>query len=290
MFFYHFNMLDSFIEHNFIDNLKMEQKNLNKIMDLYLTKKSNFLTEISNKIKKQKLDAQSLLKNFFEDLAHIQLLIRKLTEMIQATISLYDKGLEDNHEEIKANLVEYNKQRDELSRQILNFETSTTLVLNSIFTLKKIKKQILPTQNEKTVDIELEPYDHNILIVSEKDQKAYLPFYYSTIKKIYQNKSKNYQTLQDIINENYVVPLSRFKNSTIARFKESFNLIRKKEKGSIKKALDLGLELMFQYNLNPIIIAACRNLDELDIYLDCLAENELHDFPCFEIKFEITPV
>ena len=46
---------------------------------------------------------------------------------------------------------------------------------------------------------------------------------------------------------------------------------------------------MFKYDLNPIIIAACRNLDELDIYLACMDENELSHFPCFEIKFEVMP-
>ena len=46
---------------------------------------------------------------------------------------------------------------------------------------------------------------------------------------------------------------------------------------------------MFKYKLNPIVIAACRNLDELDIYLDCLENNELYDFKCFEIKFEVMP-
>ena len=46
---------------------------------------------------------------------------------------------------------------------------------------------------------------------------------------------------------------------------------------------------MFKYNLNPIIIAACRNLEELDIYLDCLDENELFDFNCFKIRFEVAP-
>ena len=46
---------------------------------------------------------------------------------------------------------------------------------------------------------------------------------------------------------------------------------------------------MFKYELNPIIITACRNLDELDIYLDCLDKNELFDFHCFDIKFEVAP-
>lgn len=46
---------------------------------------------------------------------------------------------------------------------------------------------------------------------------------------------------------------------------------------------------MFKYNLNPIIISACRTLEELDIYLDCLENNNLEDFDCFEIKFEVSP-
>ena len=39
----------------------------------------------------------------------------------------------------------------------------------------------------------------------------------------------------------------------------------------------------------PAIITACKSLNELDIYLDCLQENELSDFDCFEIKFELAP-
>ncbi len=139
------------------------------------------------------------------------------------------------------------------------------------------------------VDIELEPYDNNLLIISEKDQKAYLPFFYTEVQEKFRNSKNSYSTLQEVINDLYIVDLTRFKNSAISRFKESFHLIRNKEHGSITKALELGLELMFKYELNPIIIAGCRNLDELDIYLDCLEENELSAFTCFTIKFEVMP-
>ena len=55
-------------------------------------------------------------------------------------------------------------------------------------------------------------------------------------------------------------------------------------------AFDLGTELLFNYNLHPAIISACRNLDELDIYLDYLENNETENFKCFSIIFEIPPV
>ena len=46
---------------------------------------------------------------------------------------------------------------------------------------------------------------------------------------------------------------------------------------------------MFQSDLNPAVIAACRDLDELDIYLDCLDDNELDKFSCFKIKYNVKP-
>lgn len=307
MLFYHFDMLDDFIETNSIDTLKKEKENIEQIIKLYENKKINLssittnMVETASSIHKKNLDnfydTISSLKKLFEDISSIEVLASKLEKNLNETIALYDKDNQNNKNEIKANLVEYNRQRDSLLDTILQFENKSIVVLNSATALtlnKKVKRDtpiLNPSSIHKTkrIDIELEPHDNNTLIISEKDQKAYLPFFYSDIKSIYESDKSSYQTLQDVVNHLYVLPLNKFKNSTLARFREGFYFIRKKEKGSITKALDLGLELMFQYELNPIIIAACRNLDELDIYLDCLEENELYDFTCFEIKFEIMP-
>ena len=131
--------------------------------------------------------------------------------------------------------------------------------------------------------------DNDTLLVSEKDQKAYLPYKYSDIERIYNENKNKYSSCEDVINKEYILPLNRFRHSISSRFRETINLILNKEKQSFFKALDLAFELMLQYKLNPIIIAACKNLEELDIYLDCLEEDELFDFRCFNIKFEVTP-
>lgn len=131
--------------------------------------------------------------------------------------------------------------------------------------------------------------DNNILIISEIEQKAYLPYYYKDIESVYKSSNNKYNAILEVIQDLYVIPLEKFKHSSIARFREAFNLMLHKEKKSIISALDLAFELMFKYDLNPIIIAACRNLDELDIYLDCLEDKELFDFKCFEIRFEVAP-
>ena len=42
--------------------------------------------------------------------------------------------------------------------------------------------------------------------------------------------------------------------------------------------------------LHPAIISACRTLNELDVYLDCLDKNELEDFKIFNVKYELYPM
>jgi len=98
------------------------------------------------------------------------------------------------------------------------------------------------------------------------------------------------KTYEEIIQESYTLPIDLFKTPFVARFREAFKLAHSKEKKSIKFAFDLGTELLFNYNLHPAIITACKNLDELDIYLDYLESNETEKFECFNIIFEIPPV
>lgn len=287
MLFYNFETLDSFIENNLNINIREEENKLNNIIQLYNNKKIALL---------------SITTNMIEITNTIDFIINMATNLRNDLInilSLHDKGLDLNKNEIKANLVEYNKQIQELYDKILDFENKSISIFNSIIELslnisnKKSKKLYTVKEDSKhtlsRIDVECTSQDNNTLIVSEFEQKAYLPFRYKDIEDIFKNSKNKYTTMQDVVNDLYIVPLNRFKNSSLSRFRESFKLMRKKEKASISKALDLGLELMFKYELNPIIIAACENLDELDIYLDCLDENELYDFDCFEIKFEIAP-
>lgn len=130
--------------------------------------------------------------------------------------------------------------------------------------------------------------DNNTLLISEKDRKVYLPYKKKDLENIL-SVSEKYSTLDEIIEDKYTVPLSKYTNSAYARFREGFNLMRKKETCSFIKSVDLGLELLTRYDLNPAIISACQNIDELDIYLDCLDTNELDKFDIFDIKYEINP-
>jgi len=130
--------------------------------------------------------------------------------------------------------------------------------------------------------------DNNTLIISDSNQNVVLPYRVVELEEKLKS-NKKYKSLQDVIKNEYTLPLETFKNPTKSRFREAFQLIKKKEHGSLKEAIELGFELMFQSDLNPAVIAACKDLDELDIYLDCLDDNELDKFSCFKIEYNVPP-
>ncbi len=130
--------------------------------------------------------------------------------------------------------------------------------------------------------------DNDTLIISDSNKTVILPYNIADLEEKLKN-NKKYRTLEEVIQKEYTLPIETFKNPTKSRFREAFQLIKKKEHGSLKEAIELGFELMFESDLNPAIIAACRDLDELDIYLDCLDDNELDKFSCFKIKYDVPP-
>ena len=130
--------------------------------------------------------------------------------------------------------------------------------------------------------------DSNTLLISETQSKVVLPYKIEDVKKSLNENSK-YETLQDVINVEYTLPIDKYKNSSKSRFKEAYNLMRKKEKASIFDSLSVATEMTFNNSLNPAVITACENLDQLDVYVDCLSSNELDKFNYFKVKYEVLP-
>ena len=110
-----------------------------------------------------------------------------------------------------------------------------------------------------------------------------LPYSISELEECFSNNPEKYSCIQDIIDKEYTVSMNTYKNVSFSRFREAFNLAKNKSNLSFIDALNLANELFFNSNVEPAIIAACRNIDELDIYLSCLEDDELEDFKCFQI-------
>lgn len=198
------------------------------------------------------------------------------------------KKIDTQNEELKR----LSKCFDNISFIINNTEDKDILsdLKNALKNLNPILKNLENNINELENSLlnESDIVDNPTLLISEIQNKVVLPYTISELQQVL-NNNNNYKSLQDVIDNVYTIPIDRYKNSFKSRFKETYNLMRKKENSSIWDSIELALELSFNNLLNPAIITACKNLDELDVYLDCLSSNELDKFNLFNIKYEILP-
>lgn len=133
--------------------------------------------------------------------------------------------------------------------------------------------------------------ENHTLIVSEKLKKIFLPYTKHEISLYLEQYPNSYTSYQDVIEKEFILSLDYYmKHPVVARFREAYSLIRDRESKSVIDAFKFALDNMFRYELNPVIIAACKTQEQLEHYLDCLEKNKLEDFNDFEIKFEVAPL
>lgn len=222
-----------------------------------------------------------------KELNNIDVIINKIT---QDTFNLNIDNYSTSDFDIEGTILSNTVQIQDILSAILDYSKL------EFTTVQESNTPSIPNINEgenikKEVEIKTEyEYKENTLIISELKGKVILPYKISELNDILQNHPEKYNTTQDIIEKIYTIPFNMYRNPIIARFREAFKLVHDREHKSIKSAFDLGVELLFNYNLHPAIISACKNIDELDIYLDYLENNETNKFDIFQVVFEIAPV
>lgn len=275
-----------------INRILKSEKDLRKTLVSYMDKITTAVNNIVNPIDINFI--HTCLDNLKKNLDKMDTSILSLKSLINLL-----ESFEKNSQNI--NIEKYNSLYEENFNTHLDVITSVSSFIQSLLPCINIyfaevncsipdeqteKKQENKTLESSNIQNELK---ENTLIISDKDKKVVLPYTISELQKLLNKHKEKYNSFEDIINDLYTVPLDIYKNPSLARFKEAFNLIKNKENGSLKDAFDLGFELFFNSNLNPAIITACKNLDELDIYLSCLDSNELNKFKCFNIIYEYLP-
>ena len=181
-------------------------------------------------------------------------------------------------------------QKNIVKKYLSSFDTEVHLTdKTNIFSSNKDDLSInrkLTNSNEKE-NIQ----ENRTLIVSEKLKKIFLPYTKHEISLYLEQYPNSYTSYQDVIEKEFVLSLDYYmKHPVVARFREAYSLIRDRESKSVIDAFKFALDNMFRYELNPVIIAACKTQEQLEHYLDCLEKNKLEDFNDFEIKFEVAPL
>lgn len=197
---------------------------------------------------------------------------------------------------LKISTFDYNILAESKSTEITEEKTDKENIIeeniNKEDIIKNVSEEINDNQNNNDINNQIDDEFKNInikentLIITDKE--VILPFTKIELEK--ELESSGYTCIEDIINEKYTKDISYFKPSAISRFRESYLLILEKEHGTKLQAARLALELFTNYNLHPAIITACKDLNQLDIYLSCLEYNELQDFHFFEINYSIPPI
>ena len=244
----------------------------------------NDTTELQLKHNEYKVELQKLEYNVYTQTSDNSYIIvrspnlRILSENVYLMIKKQEEDYEiTTNQDFKINYVIDNLERKD---NVVNFKLT-----NLVEIIANESGLIFEIDEEKVIENNLE--DNHTLVISEEDGKVYLPYTKDEIKKeVSQNKGAK---ISEIIENKYILPLDKYKNSIRARFREGYNLMYHREGKSKRSAIMLGIELMFETNLHPAIISACKNLEELDIYLDCLDDNELEKFSCFKIIYKSLP-
>ena len=262
---------------------KKKKEKINKQSEIKMHTENN-LTEIGLKLNEYKIEFQKNEYNIYTEINETSYIIvrepflRVVSGGVYILLERQDGEYSvTTNQDFKINYVIDNLER---KNNVVNFKLTNLSQIEA-----NTEGLVFEIDEEKVVENNLE--DNKTLVISEQDGKVYLPYTKDDVKEdLIKNKGKK---IAELIEQKYILPLDRYKNSMKARFREGYNLMYKREGKSRKSAFMLGLELMFETNLHPAIISACKNLQELDIYLDCLEDNELEKFSCFEIIYKSLP-
>lgn len=294
------------------DNIEKEKKE--KIQNIILQKKEKCrnledrIKELNQAIIRLVVDKGIDYKYKNQDVKQTVFFVKEKIEKFITLEKKFNKGIASIDSRI-SNILEENssknikekktkKQESKEKQNNLNLPRKRMRNGSALHEIEKLYDTDKVEEKEEIVSDALEEYEEsfnaykkesNMLLISEKLGKVFLPYKASDIQSYLLSYPEDYTSYNDVIDKEYILPLGIFmKNQSLSRFREMYDLIRNKELKSMIEAMRLSTKFMFKYDLNPAIIAACNTKDELDEYLRCLSENKLEEFRSFDIKFELS--
>ena len=204
-----------------------------------------------------------------------------ITEDITTEISTQKNSNENNsaldleeniQETIQENLAETPNEN------ISNEETLETVEIQKTITIIDEPEEEYIEKTTTQIDL-----PEKELIINKKLGIAILPYSIPDLDELFLNDPEKYSSIQDIIDQEYTVKLKDFENSSITRYKEAFKLAKDKSNYTFSQAANFAKIFLIENEITSLIIASCKNVEELEFYIECLNNNKLNDFHCFKI-------
>ena len=203
-----------------------------------------------------------------------------------ASLSKKDFSSDENVKILKEKINNYFSTYEEIKKDISLADIEVDTFVKEINYSDSSKLEEI---SEEISEVNIQ--NNNTLIISEKDNKVFLPYTVSEIQSYMEKYPKEYKSLEYVINKEFILPLDYYtKHPSLARFREAYSLIRDREAKSVFDALKYALNVMFKYDLNPAIISACKTEEALNFYIECLENKDLSKFNLFKIEFKLNPL
>lgn len=174
-------------------------------------------------------------------------------------------------------IIEDNKKEETMSENIEAIKEQKTTVTKDFTIIDEPEEEHI---EETTMPINLPEKE---LVINKKSGIAILPYSISDLDELFLNDPEKYSSIQDIIDQEYTVRLKDFENSSITRYKEAFKLAKDKSNYSFSQAANFAKVFLVENEISSLIIASCKNVEELEFYIECLNNNKLNDFHYFKI-------
>ena len=304
----------------FLKNINKEQEKIDTLSEQNRQKEekySLFLTALTTK------DFSNTNREYFLDVKNIYSLLQKNSELLKSSkttlaslsaklltfmLQANEKNSTKLVNEINKLLNKYIEILDEMKKGLVQNNISintfttyhSTKLLLTTFDMDlgdKLSEELpLLSPNETLGKIDtiysdlLGMTENEVLIISEKENKVYLPYKKTELKSYMTKYPESYYSYKNVIEKEFILPLNYFiHNQSLARFRETYSLYRDREATSVLEAFTNASKLTFKKNLNPAIIAACKTKKQLNNYLLCLQENKTDDFQDFQIIYDMSP-
>ena len=293
---------DSIIQKNLQhEDLSKEENMLSKSRNVFETINSSISMlqvnqEISDKINKDIVDL--LIKVEAEGNNVSESKFADQINNLKTDISYYSNVVEDMKKTIKKNdsivygFVINPEVQEFFNIFSINFSSFIQPVQEENIKSEENNNQASKNIDENNVIVSNDISESNsCLLISESKGKVYLPYSKIEILEYLDKYPDQYTSFEDVVKQEFIYPVSYYlKHPVVSRFRETYALIRDREAKSIFEAFKIAMDTMFNYDLNPTIIAACKSQSQFEHYIECLSNNKLDDFKDFEIKYEVAPL
>lgn len=149
--------------------------------------------------------------------------------------------------------------------------------------IEDVAEEVVEEEINEETEFSQEQLEEKTLVICKEDDIAILPYSFTDLEEFFSDNPEKYSSIQDIIEQEYTVSLKDYENTSFARYKEAYKLAKDKSNLSLPQSVTYAKKLLLENDVLPIVIASCKNIDELDNYLDCLDSNKLEDFKYFKI-------